>query len=102
MELTEYTIYKYNNKSYLRFETTERFLWFFRKPVYRFIPRKHLYNYKGKKIRKWSMNMFPTEMSSYCEHLLINGNTNERERFIEKYPHIQLYLNELNSFIKTY
>jgi len=102
MELTEYTIYKHNNKAYLRFESTERFLWFFKKQVYRFIPRKHLYNSKGKKIRKWTIHMFPTEMSTYYEHLLVCGNKNEREKFIEKYPHIQLYLNELNTFIKFY
>ena len=102
MEKTKYTIYRHNRKEYLRFETVERYFFFFKKTVYRFIPRKHLYNSKGKKIHKWSIKMFPSEMSSYYEHLLISGNSNERNSFIEKYPHIQLYLNELNTFIKFY
>ena len=102
MKQTEYTIYRFNNDEYLRFESIERNIFGFKKTVYRFIPRKHLYNSKGNKIRKWTLKMFPTEMSSYYQHLLICGNTNERERFIEKYPYIQLYLNELNTFIKYY
>ncbi len=102
MELTEYAIWKYDKQEYLTFQNEEKTFWGSKKLVTRFIPRKLIFDMKGKRIKKWKFSMFPKEVNSINKHLLICGNKNERERFIEKYPHIQLYLNDIKTFIKFY
>lgn len=102
MELTEYTLYKYDGQEYIRFESIERSFFGGKKPVMRFIPRKMVFDMKGKRIKKWKISMFPKEVNSVNKQLLIYGNKNEKSDFIERYPNIQQYLNELNTFVVYY
>jgi hypothetical protein len=102
MELTEYTIYKYDSKEYIRFESVERNFLGMKKTVMRFIPRKMAFDMKGRRIKKWKYNMFSTEVNKVNKHLLICGNKNEKSDFIERFPNIQQYLNELNTFTTFY
>lgn len=98
MELTEYTIYKYDGQEYVRFESIEKNIFGGKKIVMRFIPRKMIFDMKGKRIKKWKFSMFPKEVNSVNKHLLICGNKHEKSDFIERFPNIQHYLNELNTF----
>jgi hypothetical protein len=102
MNLTEYTIYKYDNQEYIRFESIERNIFGVKKSVMRFIPRKTVYDLKGRRIKKWKFNMFSTEVNRENKHQLICGNKNEKSDFIERFPNIQQYLNELNTFTTFY
>ena len=102
MELTEYTIYKYDGQEYIRFESIEKSFFGGKKEVMRFIPRKTVFDMKGRRIKKWKFSMFPTEVNSVNKHQLICGNKNQKGDFIERYPNIQQYLNELNTFVIYY
>ena len=102
MNLTEYTIYKYGKQEYIRFESIERNIFGVKKSVIRFIPRKMAFDMKGRRIKKWKFSMFPTEVNRENKNLLICGNKNQKGDFIERFPNIQQYLNELNTFTTFY
>ena len=102
MNLTEYTIYKYDKQEYIRFESIERNIFGVKKSVIRFIPRKMAFDMKGRRIKKWKFSMFPTEVNRENKNLLICGNKNQKGDFIERFPNIQQYLNELNTFTTFY
>lgn len=97
MELTEYTIYKYDGREYIRFESIERNIFGIKKSVMRFVPTKTMIDENGKRIKKWKISMFPKEVNRFNKYRLVAGGLNFREDFEDRYPNIQMYLNDLNS-----
>ena len=102
MELTEYTIYKYDGKEYIRFESNERNIFGMKKTVMRFVPTRTMYDGNGRRVKKWKINMFPTEVNRFNKYRLVAGGLNFREDFEDRYPNIQMYLNDLNSLALIY
>ena len=102
MELTEYSIYKYDGKEYIRFESIETNFFGKKKTVMRFVPTKRMFDDKGKRVKKWKLSMFPTEVNRFNKYNLVAGGLNFREDFEDRYPNIKLYLADLNSMSYIY
>lgn len=97
MEQTEYTIFRYDGKEYLRFESHEKNFLGVKNVVMRFIPTRSMYDENGNRIKKWTVKKFPKQINMYNKNRLIYGNQNLKNHFIENYPDIKMYINDLNS-----